>query len=81
MILIIDAEGRRLCQDGRWREHADFGTYPECVKEYRVAGFARRRAKRIKGTVIQLPADVTIDRSGDVRGDRGQKRSLTEFTI
>lgn len=79
MILIINATGARLCQDNCWRSFANFGTYPECVKEYRSLGHAFRRAKRIKGRVV-LIEDGTIDASGVVEIN-GKKHELKEFLI
>lgn len=35
-----------LCQDGKYRSYPTFGTYPECVKEYRRKGMAIRMADK-----------------------------------
>ena len=66
MIYIVNNDGDRLCNDGCWRSFANFGTYPECVKEYRNAGNAHRRAKKIKGTVVQLGYGQSVDASGSI---------------
>lgn len=63
---IIDGKNYRLCQDGTWRWFANFGTYPECVKEYRVRGFALRMAKRVKGKVLEIPPDLVMDAAGNL---------------
>jgi len=34
-IVVCPRTGARLCHDKRWRKFANFGTYPECVREYR----------------------------------------------
>jgi hypothetical protein len=65
MYLIIKV-GNRLCQDKYWRRFANFGTYPECVKEYKSLYHARRAAKRFKGQVAKVPDEMEIDSSGDV---------------
>lgn len=35
-----------LCRDGKYRSHPTFGTYPECVKEYRREGMAIKKADK-----------------------------------
>lgn len=67
MYLIIDGEGRRLCQDKRFRSFANYGTFPECVKEYNAIGWAIRVARRLRCCVVKLPqGSVEIDSSGEV---------------
>jgi len=80
MYLILNHDNLRLCQDNCWRSFANFGTYPECVKEYRSRVWARRRANRSKGIVIEIPEGVTIDASGSVYDTKGQ-RFLREFIV
>jgi hypothetical protein len=69
--------GARQCQDGKWREFAGFGTYPECVKVWRQKGWAVRRmqklnwrtgddAERNVATVLSLPADKVMDAAGNI---------------
>ncbi len=64
MILIINKDGWRLCNDGRWRNFAMFGNGSGCVNEYRCMGNARRRAKHIGGIVVQVPEGMSVDASG-----------------
>lgn len=66
MILIINANQARLCQDNCWRSFANFGTYPECVKEYRSLGHAKNKAKKVKGFVVLIPKDFEVDAVGTV---------------
>lgn len=44
-----------LCQDNRWRGMlVHFGDFAECVKEYRLLGWAERKAKRVNGVVYPV---------------------------
>jgi len=82
MILIIHKmNSGRLCNDQRWRQNADFGTYSECVKEYKVLGMARRRARKNGGLIVKIPEGYTIDRTGEVRDVDGMVRGLFEFVV
>jgi len=69
-IVIHPENGDRLCQDFKWRHHAPFGTYPECVKVYRYMGNARKTARRFnvngKNKIIGLDEDQTMDASGNI---------------
>jgi hypothetical protein len=66
--LVLDEFDSRLCKDGCFRHFAYFGTYPECVKIYRVRGWAIRRAqKHLKKIVIRLPDGAIMDASGRIR--------------
>lgn len=76
IIAICPITGARLCRDGRWRDHAHFGTGPRCVKVYRVEGWALKAAtrKRVRPaapgeTIAHLvwlyPGD-TMDASGNI---------------
>jgi hypothetical protein len=38
-----------LCQDGLWRKTPDYGTYPECVKQYTSPNWALRRVRHQMG--------------------------------
>jgi len=81
MYLVIKNAGQlRLCNDSKWRSFANFGSYPECVKEYRVPGWAHRKAAKVRGEVVFLPPNVTIDASGVVYGSAGQ-RTLSEYVV
>jgi hypothetical protein len=44
----IGLNGARLCKDGKWREFACFGTYPSCVKEFKLKGWAERAAQKCR---------------------------------
>ncbi|MCK9462606.1 MAG: hypothetical protein M0R80_23555 [Proteobacteria bacterium] len=66
MILIINANGFRLCNDGYWRNFAMFGNVKGCVKQYRYKGHALRRAKHLGGIVVQVPQGMEVDASGVV---------------
>lgn len=65
-MIVIVKNGHRLCSDNRWREFANFGTYPECVKEYRSLGWAQKKAKKIGGTVVELKEGETMDACGQI---------------
>jgi hypothetical protein len=80
MILIINEHGFRLCQDNRWRLIAHFGTKPECVKQYKSVGWARRKARRIKGIVVRIPSGVLVEAAGTVYDSTGL-RSLRDFAV
>lgn len=71
-MIVIVKNGYRLCSDNRWRSFANFGTYPECVKEYRSLGWAKKKAKKIGGTVVELKEGETMDACGriDIDSDR-----------
>lgn len=66
MFVVVDSIGRRLCQDGCWRYFANWGTYKECVKEYRVRGWADRKARRFKARVVEILPGQTMDAAGNV---------------
>jgi len=60
-----------MCQDGRWRNHANFGTYPENVKVWRSQGWAAKRMDILNSRagctvayVLSLPIDQAMDASG-----------------
>ena len=65
-MILVTFNGMRLCQDNASRTFANYGTYPECVKEYKSLGHARRKAKRIGGTVVRVPDGMEIDAAGQV---------------
>lgn len=68
-MLVVVRDGRRLCQDGYLREFANFGTFPECVKEYRKRGWAERKAKEIGGQVVEIYRGQSMDASGNIIKD------------
>jgi len=55
MFLILKSNGARLCKDDCWRHFADFGDWPNCVKEYKTKGRAQRMANRVGGLVVEIP--------------------------
>ena len=66
MLLIINSDGARLCNDARWRNTACFGNVRGCVKTYKTTGRALRRALRIGGIVVRVPERMTVDAAGTV---------------
>ena len=70
-----------LCQDGEWRGDTSFGTYSDCVKEYRTKGHAVRRAKRLKGVVVEVPQGVTISRARQCYNDESGKLLLASLVV
>lgn len=47
-IVVCPETGRRLCQDNKWREFANFGTYPECVKLFKYPQAALKAGARYR---------------------------------
>jgi hypothetical protein len=47
-IVICPISGRRLCRDNKWREFANFGTYPECVKIFKYPKAALKAGARYR---------------------------------
>lgn len=66
MFLIINKDGYRMCQDGKWRDFANFGTYQENVKEYRSLGWAKRAIRGRNAAVVKVPEGMSVDASGKV---------------
>lgn len=82
MHIIMRADGKRLCQDGFWRDFASFGTFPECVKVYRQQGRATSKAKSLNAHalytkrtnpsviagihVVTVPPSYSMDASGRI---------------
>jgi hypothetical protein len=62
MLLIINENGWRLCNDGRWRDFALSGS----VKQYKTVGHAKHRAEHIGGKVVKVPKGMSVDASGTV---------------
>ncbi len=85
-MIVIVKNGMRLCQDNRFRNFANFGTFKECVKEYRSAGHAKRKAKRVKGEAVEVPKGMSMDASGHIfeeneDGYRPKVHTLLEFKL
>lgn len=66
MLIIYHEDGRRLCKDGYWRDFANFGDYPDCVKVYRNKPRARRRALDRKARLADIPDGFSVDACGRV---------------
>lgn len=47
-----------LCKDNLWRIFVHYGTFPECVRVYRVRGFAERKARKLGGRVVELAPQI-----------------------
>ena len=47
-IVVCPTTGARLCQDDKYRTHANFGTYPSCVKIYKKLKWAEKAADKYK---------------------------------
>lgn len=72
MVLIVK-DNMRLCNDGRFRQFANFGTFKECVKVYRSVSAATKKAKEVSGSAVSIPAGHTVDACGSVY-DQDNKR-------
>jgi hypothetical protein len=77
-----------LCQDDRFRHFANYGSFSECVKEYKLLGAARNRADIInrrspagapKAEVAILPSGYSIDATSTVFTPDGKKVELSKF--
>lgn len=66
---IVQGVQYRLCKDDSWRSFANYGTYPECVKEYRSLSFAKKNAIQKKALVVEVNKDVEIDACGRITLD------------
>lgn len=81
MIFVIKGN-HRLCQDGRWREHANFGTFSSCVKVYKRRGPAVRIAKSQKALLAEVPVGYTVNAAGQVNDASGDMAgTLANFTV
>ena len=81
MILVINNSNYRLCQDNKWRDFANFGNYPECVKIYKRISSAFKKAEKIKGLVVMIDdPSATVDASGIVMIN-GKNYNLNEFIV
>ena len=83
MYLILSEIFSRYCQDKYWRSFAHYGTYPECVKEYKTKSGAIRQAKRIKSAnyVAFIPANIIINASGDCYSEIPGEKPDTIVTV
>lgn len=74
MIVIIDNDGRRLCQDKRWRDFANYGTYPSCVKTYRRVSGAKGTARKLKARIVVVGDEPGVTREVDACGKVIERR-------
>jgi hypothetical protein len=74
LIMLIDNEGRRLCQDKRWRDFANYGTYRECVKTYRAVGGAKAMARKLKARIVAVGNEPGVEREVDAVGKVIERR-------
>lgn len=68
MILLIDKNGNRLCNDGYLRSHTGCGgTFSWSGKTYKTLGGAKRALKKYKKLNIAcIPEGMRVDSSGHV---------------
>ncbi len=67
MIFIINPNGARLCADRKFRRAPLFGTFPECTREYRTVGGAKRVAKTFADAhVAVIPDGLALRTDGTV---------------
>ena len=67
MILIIHKDNtNRYCKDGYFRSFAMFGTFSDCVKQYRHLGQALRVAKKLSGRVVNIPDSMEVEAGGTI---------------
>lgn len=52
IIVVCPVSGARLCRDNKYRNHANFGTYPSCVKEFKSEAWAMRAAERFRTQIF-----------------------------
>lgn len=75
-IVVCPETGRRLCQDNKWREFANFGTYPECVKLFKYPQAALKAGARYRikpaqpgdtlNSIVYLYDGDSMDASGRI---------------
>jgi len=75
IIVKQDGTGALLCNDGRFRLPAMYGTFPECVKFYRKKGWAEKLFQKYdKITLYFIYEGDEIDTKGNIhrrpKGDR-----------
>ena len=66
----------RLCKDGLLREHANFGTFPSCVKTFRYEGWATRAAEKYLGYEWEIRGvhkGETMDAAGNIYNEEGTR--------
>ena len=80
MYLIIRGK-YRLCQDDRWRGHVPFGSDGGCLKEYARQANAKKKAQKVRGAVVEVPAGVELDAAGGGQFPEGDKFVLENHVI
>lgn len=66
-VLVHIATGRRLCHDGRWRDHAAIGDYPSCLKFYKRKSAAITKAGKYRNAAVAaIPDESEITADGRV---------------
>lgn len=89
-IVVCPATGARLCQDGRWRKFANFGTYSSCVREFRYLKSAQKAARRNRHPLNKTTCDTfvthlhpgdSMDASGHVTRAINRDEAVTEWTM
>jgi hypothetical protein len=66
IIKINDGKTYRLCNDGRWRDFAWFGSMAGCVKNYHSLGQAKRVARSLGGAVVRIPIGMLQAADGPI---------------
>ena len=66
-----NGKGARLCQDGMFRNFANFGTFSWNVKVYRKEGWALRRQTILDNRgcpvyIVRVPTGLFMDASGEI---------------
>lgn len=56
----------RLCNDDHWRGWCHGGTTGDCVKTYRSKTWAEKKAKRVKGIVVEIPRGQAMNVAGQI---------------
>jgi len=75
-VVVQNSTHFRLCKDGKLREFANFGTYPECVKTFKHEGHARNAAeKHLKDDweIRGISVGHSMDAAGNVFDEEGHR--------
>jgi hypothetical protein len=70
IVLKNENTGARLCYDGKFRNFANFGTFPDCVKVFKSKGWALRKQEELMRfhncpcEIVFLNGNRTMDASG-----------------
>jgi len=87
-IVVCPETGRRLCYDNKWRNFANFGGFPECVKVFKypaaaLKAGAKHRIRPAKAgetisTIIHLYDGDSMDAAGKVTR-KNESKEKTQF--